>query len=243
MISPLPKSGITELPNDIFLLIIAYLSPKDVVTSRQVSRAFYAVFTEADLNRQLLHQHYPRAREVRPCLHKQIPHGVDWSGVFGRVSARYHHLLSGIPTQTERLLLCKSFVAPTWARYYPIAPWQRHLQFEDKIAHFHYPDTLWVYDEGILIFPSFQKQQYILYDLESRVFVPVDINSEIRIVRRIRLKEKVLIVEWCEQEPYHHLNESETVYRHFASAYDLIVDTDSRQWRVVFRWVESQPLS
>jgi len=157
---------ITELPNDIFLLIISYLDPKDCVLSRRVGHKWREAFTNSELCRHML-KSYPRAREVRLSLRGDE---VDWSHVLGRVSARYHFLRAGKPRCIEKLPLGKSFVVPQWryipqtretvmsvlmvdSRHHGVATWQRHLQFEEKTAPFHYPDTLWTYDEGLLVFP------------------------------------------------------------------------------------------
>jgi hypothetical protein len=223
---------ITILPNDIFLLVIAHLSPLDLILNRRVSKTFNAAFTESDLNRHLLLNHYPRVRELRNISN---PNDVDWCKMFAQVAARYHHLKSGKPRCVERLPLGRSFVVPKWARYYPVAPWNRHLQFEEKTATFHYPDTLWTYDDGLLIFPSAKSQRYELYDLYAGKTVEIDFESEGKIVRRIRLKQGLLVVEWCEQEPYHQLNENEMVYRHFATAYDIRQDDETDIWRSRFR--------
>lgn len=228
---------ITDLPIDIFILIALHLSTEDSIVSRRVSKAFYATFTDSSLNRRLLLRHYPRARETRLINNANDQAEVDWALQYENAAARYHHLKTGAPSWIERLPLARSLVAPKWARHYPVAPWQRHLQFEDRSVPFHYPDTLWAYDDGILIIPSAQMQQYVLYDLERRSSFQIDIESETKIVRRIRLKEKLLIVEWCEEEPYHQLNENEMVYRHFASAYDITLDVMTGEWALEFRFV------
>jgi len=225
---------ITTLPKDIFLLIIAYLSPKDLILNRRVSNQFHAAFTESDLNRYVLLQHYPRVRELRG-VNQDGYWSVDWTNVFSKVASRYHYLKTGLPRGIERLALGKSFIIPQWARHYPVSPWHRHLQFEEKTAPFHYPDPLWTYDEGILIFPSAQRQRYELYALESGTVHEAELKSEGKIVRRIRLKERVLVVEWCENEAYHQLNENEMVYRHFATAYDVLEDASTRRWSTRFR--------
>jgi hypothetical protein len=224
--------NIAALPVDVFLLIAAHLSPADIVLNRRVSKGFYAAFTDSDVCRHVLLQHYPRAREVRNAAHDG---SIDWSRVFSKVAARYHHLRAGKPRSVERLALGKSFVVPKWARYYPVSPWHQHLQFEEKAAPFHYPDPLWTYDEGILVFPSAEFQKYILYDLDNGSLAEFDFKPEGKIVRRIRLKEKVLIVEWCEQDAYHQLNENEVVYRHFATAYDLVRNVQAGKWDAIFR--------
>lgn len=224
---------ITSLPNDIFLLIIAHLSPLDLIACRLVSHSFHSAFTDPDLSRHVLLQHYPRARELR-----SSPSSLSWAQTFARVASRYHHLQSGRPRRIEQFALGKSLVVPSWARHYPVAPWQRHLQFEEKSAPFQYADTLWTYDDGLLVFPSAEKQAYVIYDLAAGRFYEVEFGEEGnagKIVRRIRLKDGVLVVEWCEGNAYHQLNENEMVYRHFATAYDVVHDADSREWRVVFR--------
>lgn len=223
---------ITLLPNDIFLIIVAYLSPVDIILCRRVSKPFHAAFTESELNRHVLLNHYPRVRELRNLSNSDE---VDWAQTFAQVAARYHHLKSGKPRSIEKLALGKSFVVPKWARHYPVGIWQRHLQFEEKTAEFHYPDPLWTYDDGLLIFPSAKAQSYQIYDLSARALNGIDFEPEGKIVRRIRLKDKVLVVEWCEQEPYHQLNENEMVYRHFATAYDITQD-DVGKWSSKFRY-------
>ncbi|KAL5320586.1 hypothetical protein ACEPPN_011396 [Leptodophora sp. 'Broadleaf-Isolate-01'] len=222
---------ITTLPNDLFRLILEYLSPEELILYRRVSKQFHATLTETDLCRHLLLQLFPRSREVR-CMTSNT--SKDWGHEFLRVATRYHHLRLGTPTDIEKLPLAKSFVLPAWSRNFPVAPWQRHLKFEDKTSPFHYPDTLWTFDAGILIFPSPEAQSYVLYDLGSGTKSSFDLESEKKIVRRIRLKDGVLVVEWCEHEPYHQLNENEMVYRHFATAYD-VKRTDDGNWSVIFR--------
>jgi hypothetical protein len=185
--------NITGLPNDIFLLIIAHLSPSEFILSRRISKSFYAAFTESDLNRHVLQQHYPRVRELKNAISNDDQ--IDWSQVFAKVAARYHHLKAGKPRGNEKLALGKSFVVPKSARYYPVATWQRHLQFEEKTTPFHYPDTLWTYDDGLLIYPSAELERYALYDLSAGLLSAIDFQSESKIVRRIRLKEKVLVAE------------------------------------------------
>ncbi|RDW64765.1 hypothetical protein BP6252_10416 [Coleophoma cylindrospora] len=222
---------ITELPNDIFLLIVTQLSPRDLILGRRVSRQWHAAFTQAELARHVLLLHYPRASEIRSIKSER---DADWACLLAKIAARYHFLKLGRPRSIEKLSLAQSFVRPEWARYHPVAPWKRHLQFEDKTAPFHYPDKLWTFDEGILIFPSAKLQRYALYDLASGVVGDISFQPVGKIVRRIRLKEKVLIVEWCEKDAYHQLNENETVFRHFATAYDLTQD-ESGSWTTHFR--------
>ncbi|KAI0478706.1 hypothetical protein GGR56DRAFT_335618 [Xylariaceae sp. FL0804] len=58
-------SDLTDLPDDIFLLIARRLAPQDCVRCRRVSRAWHAALTRDDVSRMLLWWHFPRCREVR----------------------------------------------------------------------------------------------------------------------------------------------------------------------------------
>lgn len=223
----------TSLPNDVFLLIIAYLSPQDLILSRSVSKSFNSAFTSSDLNRQALLWHYPRSREFR-LLDPTGPN--DWANVFAQVASRYHYLKAGTPREIEKLPLGMSAALPEWSRHRGIAPWNRHLQFEEKSSKFCFADTLWTYDGGVLVFPSAKEASYVVYDLESGVMSKVEFGRDGRIARRMTLKRRVLVVEWCEGEPWHQLNEQEIVYRHFCTTYDLVKDeSEENKWKLAFR--------
>ncbi|KAM3086711.1 hypothetical protein ACMFMF_000652 [Clarireedia jacksonii] len=127
----------------------------------------------------------------------------------------------------HRFKLERSFDDGAWSRNYPVAPWQRYYENCGRKHSFHHEDTLWTYEDGLLVFPSADKKSYVVQDLErlERLFVKFD-----QIVRRIRLRDRVLIVEWCETELSHQLNEDEMVHRHFATAYDLVFDSKAWRW-------------
>ena len=110
---------ITTLPNDLFRLILEYLSPGDLIRSRRVSKQFHAVLTETDLCRHLLLDHFPRSREAKSVT--VLPQ-QDWGHEFLRVATRYHHIRRGESTSVEKLPLAKSFVLPAWSRNFPVAP-------------------------------------------------------------------------------------------------------------------------
>lgn len=246
----MPSSmDLVSLPTDVFLLILSYLSPKDHVRCFRVDKRWHKAFADDECCRRSLLQHYPRAREVRARLQPGLssratssPHeycdflaAQSWRNIFTVVATRYHFLTHGQPRCVQKLPLQRSLVKPSWSRYHGISPWQKYLQFEDKRAPFHYPDSLWTYNDGLLVFPSATEQKYVLYDLVEGKIDDIPFDSEGKVVRRMRLKDDVLLIEWCEAEPYHMLNESEEVHRHFATAYDLVFDGDSRRWSTTFR--------
>lgn len=63
-----------------------------------------------------------------------------------------------------------------------------------------------------------------LLDLETRrtYEVPFPHDENERLVRRVRLHDGVLAVEWCEREAYHQLNDRERCHRHFVTAFDVV---------------------
>jgi len=226
--------SITSFPSDIFLLITAYLSPSDLIFCRRLCKEFRIAFTEPDLCRHALRCHFPRARETRETRERLDDGSIDWSDLFAKVASRYYYLKAGKPMSSERLSLARSLVAPTWSRYYPVATWDQHLSFEGRFAPFHYTDPLWTYENGILIFPCATSQSYVLYELVTRTSKKINFVPEGKVVRRIRLKDSVLVVEWCETEPY-KANLQNLCHRYFGTAYDLGYDNASNGWNIVFR--------
>jgi hypothetical protein len=220
---------ISALPNDIFFLIVSHLAPQDLVLCRRVSQSWLKAFTESDLNRHLLKSLFPLSREARNLDSNgdENDDENDWPWIFSAVAARYYYLRKGQARRMHRFKLAKSLDEPAWSRNYPVAPWQRYLEIRGTKHSFHYEDTLWTYEDGLLVFPCAEKKSYIVLDLErcERLFVKFD-----QIVRRIRLKDRVLVVEWCETDLSHQINEDETVHRHFATAYDLVFDSEADHW-------------
>jgi hypothetical protein len=217
---------ITKFPNDLFDLVVSYLQPKDCIRCRRVARRWHAAFTNPQVNRYVLQNHFPRAREIRDVLSPpyDIQTSVNWPNLLSNVAARYDNLLSGTPQSIEKHVIGNLAFSSPWPRHRTVGVWQRYLQFEEKTAPFHYLDTLWTYDLGLLVYPSTERQDYMLYDLSARTFHAILFDPTGKFIRRIRLSNRVLVIEWCEDEPYHQLNESEFVHRHFATAWDIVLD-------------------
>ncbi|KAG6362024.1 hypothetical protein INS49_010253 [Diaporthe citri] len=160
----------------------------------------------------------------------------DWTATFATVARRYHHLRTATPWTTEAIKLGSTEQGPS-RMFYPVAIWDRFLRLDDKTAPFHYPDPAWSYsqDDGLLVYHSAAHEDtagveeqtascpWRLRDLETgqEVVVPFP-QGEDRIVRRVRLCDRVLILEWCEREAYHQLNDREECHRHFVTALDVV---------------------
>ncbi|KAK5091814.1 hypothetical protein LTR70_006344 [Exophiala xenobiotica] len=107
--------------------------------------------------------------------------------------------------------------------------------------------TLWSYDDGLLVFAPARNEEekrwtveetshvgserktgvlhedrcLVVLNLESdaQTEVPFDVHG--KIIRNLRLKERVLIVEWAERDAFHDLNMVDRVHRHFATAFRI----------------------
>lgn len=168
---------------------------------------------------------------------EDVPRPPDWTVTFANVARRYHHLRTATPWTVEAIKLGSTEQGPS-RMFYPVAIWDRFLRLDDKTAPFHYPDPAWSYsqDDGLLVYHSAAAhgeaagadQQagascpWRLRDLETgrEAVVPFP-QGEDRIVRRVRLCDRALVLEWCEREAYHQLNDREECHRHFVTVFDV----------------------
>lgn len=207
---------LVEFPNDLFLLVISYLSPEDSVICRRVSRTWNQAFSSENVAWSLMRLHFPRSWEMR--MAARSPQRTDWTSVYSKVARRYHYLRAAKPRITETIKVAQE--DKTTQLHRGVAPWNRVLQFNDYTAPFAHRDATWCMDDGLLIYPD-TDGRYLAYDLETQQRSTIAFDVSDKTVRRIRLACGVLIIEWCEREPYHQLNDRETVYRHFATAFDV----------------------
>jgi hypothetical protein len=168
---------ITELPHDIFLLVISFLAPRLCVRCRAVNRRWRAAFTTQAGSLLLLRWNFPRCRELRlaaaataattlpswPTLSRNLKAELveaaeqprDWSSTFADVARRYFHLNKGQARVVEKLELAHSQGGSVFS-FYGVAPWNRFLRLNEKTSNFHYPDPVWWYsqEDGVLVYPS-----------------------------------------------------------------------------------------
>lgn len=165
----------------------------------------------------------------------------DWTVTFANVARRYHHLRTATPWTVEAIKLGSTEQGPS-RMFYPVGLWDRFLRLDDKRAPFHYPDPAWSYsqDDGLLVYHSAANEvggggdektasnPWRLRDLETghEVVVPFPQGQD-RIVRRVRLCDRVLVLEWCEREAYHQLNDREECHRHFVTVLDVVRARDA----------------
>ncbi|KAK4230476.1 hypothetical protein QBC38DRAFT_452112 [Podospora fimiseda] len=192
---------ITELPHDLFLIIISYLPPPTCVRCRSVSRRWHAAFTDEDIALLLLRWNFPRCRELRlataaASLLSATPHSAvalpnnlkeelqhvtqeprtPWSGTFADVARRYHNLNQAKCRDAEKLEMatCDREHGSSFS-FWGVAPWNRYLRLNEKTSNFHYPDPQWWYsqEDGVLVYPAASAQQHS----EGYVYHVVDLSS------------------------------------------------------------------
>lgn len=252
-------SDLTDLPTDVFLIVANFLDARDIVRCRSVSKRWHREFNDGPFLRDILVRDYSRAREVCSLLTKEsseleLPQNknsdevsISWKNTFDKVVARYFALKSGTPWSSTKLKLHLPLKDP-WANHtlignqYPIGRWSRYvapgltlpLRTRDLQEECHVPtdleETEWTYDAGLLAYYDLDVHAYVLLDIESNTTSIVPFSVKDQVVRRLRLKHSLLIVEWAERCPYHKLNEDEDVHRHFATAYDVLPAPKTFPW-------------
>lgn len=231
----------SSLPRDIFWIILRYLDPRDVVCCRRVSRSWSEAFGNPDNLVPLLKELYPRAREVRELLKDastdesdiRIEDDAGWRKLFDQVAARYDHLARGTFRSVQKYKLCDYFGVSGEREFFQVQPWENHASHLMLRVDCAFSEPFWTYEDGLLVYASADDHCLVLADLneDRRFMIPFIIPG--KVIRRIRLQNKLLVVEWAEPKAFHWLNDSDGVHRHFASSYDITRST--RGWDITFR--------
>ncbi|KAM0332487.1 hypothetical protein ACHAQA_002769 [Verticillium albo-atrum] len=215
--------ALAELPETLFLEILEYLSPSQVVLCRLISRDVYLALGRPDVCRRLLLSLLPHTHEARLLRFLNgdgddaMIHSKDWPAIFVAAARRHHHLTQAKPYFVQELPILKDPAA-----FEEVTPWNRHLRLNEHNAPLHHQDPVWTYgkEEALLVFPTLG-HEYRALDLATGHEYTVPFHIKDKLIRRVRLNEGLLVFEWAEQEAFHQLNEGEMVHRHFATAFDV----------------------
>ena len=261
--------NLPDLPTDLFLIVTRFLDPIDIVRCRFVSKSWYREFIDESFLRDVLVREYGESQDVRALselgLKHMVPSGSDigqfrdiWRRSFDRVIARKRALKSGRPQHVTKRRLRDGLTtllekqSSSQHSHIPVFPWNRYHTLADQHGIGYVSvrieeqmptdllETEWTYDSGLLVYlDMIEIHAYILLDIEQDTMAVVPFDIEDRIVRRIRLKHNLLLLEWAEKEPYHKLNELEEVHRHYVTAFDVRSAKDCfpwlSQWQITFR--------
>ncbi|KAL2798220.1 hypothetical protein BJX66DRAFT_54537 [Aspergillus keveii] len=227
------------LPRELFWMVADFLSPGDIVRCRRVSRLWNEAFGDSANLIPLLKKLFPLASEVRD-LFADPAHTLQdstddqyWRSLFDQVASRYDHLSRGKPRSIQRHKLCEEFGINGDREWFQVQPWDMHASHLMQKVDLPFSEPFWSYDDGLLVYPSADHSCLTLMDMDSdrRFMVPFIITG--KVIRRIRLQQRVLVVEWAEPKAFHWLNDSDGVHRHFASSFD--VTKTSSGWSISFR--------
>ncbi|KAL3492946.1 hypothetical protein BJX62DRAFT_93190 [Aspergillus germanicus] len=227
------------LPRELFWMVADFLSPRDIVRCRRVSRLWNEAFGDSANLIPLLKKLFPLASEVRD-LFADPAHTLQdstdnqyWRSLFDQVASRYDHLSRGKPRSIQRHKLCEEFGINGDREWFQVQPWDMHASHLMQKVDLPFSEPFWSYDDGLLVYPSADHSCLTLMDMDSdrRFMVPFIITG--KVIRRIRLQQRVLVVEWAEPKAFHWLNDSDGVHRHFASSFD--VTKTSSGWSISFR--------
>lgn len=235
--------GLPSLPEELFHLITQHLDATDIVLCRSVSKTWHNVFANPDFLRMVLKTHLSNAREVRRlrcegAFSEPVEStGKDptyWVRTFDRVAARYHALKSGNPHYISKL---SQYIIGTggWpAHHYPIRQWDQvscvSALSANGLFFLEDKEQAWTYDDGLLVYADKGAKCYVLLDIQDNTKTDVPFELQGRCIRRVRLCRQVLLIEWAEDTPYHKLNDTESVHRHFVTAYDVVLVRKSLPW-------------
>lgn len=171
---------VIELPQDLFLQVISYLSPRELIRCRRVCRQWRGALTSDEVSQLLLRWNFPDCREMRlieatgllaldkggfrllaPNFRVEVEtvarEPTRWAATFATVAARYHHLRRARPRSIQKLRMpLIDHPNQDVFRWICVEPWERYLSFNGLQGDFHYPDPIWWYsrEDAVLVYPT-----------------------------------------------------------------------------------------
>ncbi|KAN0077906.1 hypothetical protein V8E54_006210 [Elaphomyces granulatus] len=231
--------GVPFLPRDLFLIILGYLDVEDIIRCRRVSKTWCNAFGEPINLILLLQQRFRHTREVRKLqgggafdhANLLIPENAsEWRKVFDGLAARYYHLARGMPRLVRKLKLCQDQHHGS-TQWYPVQPFNVHASnYWEAMFDLRFPHAFWTYEDGLLVYPDAQHSAILLMDVEADATFMVPFAISDRIIRRLRLQDRLLVIEWAESEPFHWVNDSDQVHRHYATSF--MIERTAEGWKV-----------
>ncbi|KAJ5601103.1 hypothetical protein N7510_010637 [Penicillium lagena] len=240
MTTPTPE--LATLPLDLFWVITSQLSFYDVARCRQVSRSWNEAFCSASILVPLAKRWFlgtPEADEI--IARSSDIDNTECRRLFDQVASRWHRMSIQKPRSLQKYQLCDDFGSNGEREWFPIPPWESHASHFSDLVDRPFGEAMWTCADHLLVYPSAHHQCLVLMDLETdrHFMVPFIVHG--KVVRRVRLQNQVLVVEWAEPQAFHWLNDSDGVHRHFASSFDVTRNSDDgwsivprNEWKIMF---------
>ncbi|KAI0206185.1 hypothetical protein F4808DRAFT_406348 [Astrocystis sublimbata] len=200
--------NLVDLPHDIFILIVHYLSPTDCTRCWRVCNSWNSTFRSDVVCEFIMKQHFPRVREMRNAGGSS---DCQWVQIFAEVARRYFRLRSARPRRLQKIDIARQ--TPLETTFEANEPWIRFQSLGNYQAIFRYRDLTWCMDDGLLIYRE-RAQGYAVHDLETGRRLSVPFDGTQKTVSCLRLTQGTLLVEWF--KPNIHGER-----QHYATAFDL----------------------
>ena len=231
------RPNLGTLPPEILLLISRHLDAQDIYNCQRTCQQWRRAFGSPVLLKDTLIRRYHQAREVRNLVAMGAPDSVEtWAATFERVHTRYAALKLGKYRSQRKINLDvrkgPHFTPTLFTNQCPVSHWEREfgVPFEyrsrrarrEKRQPSEAREPFWSYDAGLLVHVDQGLSAYVVLHIESDTSATIPFDRSDRVVRRVRLKNNVVVFEWAESQPYHQLNPMEEVHRHFVTAFDVV---------------------
>lgn len=236
------KGDMAYLPQEIFQMIIQYLQPVDLVRCRRVSSAWNRAFTNPVSLVQVLKDNFSLAKEVRelfrdikgPVPYESLytDHSTKWRDIFDIVTERYYRLAHGIPRSMRKFDLQKETVGSDY-QFFSVPAWDNHSSHSGDRIDMLFEHAFWTYEEVLVVYPDERERCLVLLDVATEEKFMVPFVTTDKVIRRLRLHDRLLVIEWAESEAFHWLNDRDSVHRHFATSFE--VNVAGQGWDIVFR--------
>ena len=172
---------VVQLPTELVLHVMGYLTPREVLRCRRVCRRWRDTFAGQEVSRMLLHNHFPHCRELglakaaslleferrglrldmAPNFRVEVEiiarDGPNFAAAFAAAAERYHNLRLTQPRSVEKIEMARAAdLDQRVFRWKAFAPWRRYLLFNSIEAPFHHADPMWWYsrEDGALVYPT-----------------------------------------------------------------------------------------
>ena len=245
---------VSTLPPEILEIVCEHLHPFDVLKCWAVTRQWNRCFKNHVPLKKLLLRYFGSARQLHQIQQSEIKQKKtsprEYIMLFQRVVSHYYRLQEGRPQFITSILKKPNEYSPIEGDIhfvYPVVPWHRWVQATEHAGRYDFPEPDWTYDDGLLVYFDACSKDYEVLDLTSGKSMPVGFRSRTAgmgqiIVRRLRLADKVLVIEFAKPADGEGLTTASS-YRQFVVVYDLVPlsyhegEARCSEWAILLRCI------
>ncbi|KAJ6037342.1 hypothetical protein N7540_001621 [Penicillium herquei] len=224
------------LPQDIFWLILDYLTPEDLIRCRRVSLLWNVAFSNPPFLARMLKLHFPwtdeaQSLEIAGALQLTVD---DVRRLHDKAAARYYRLQNGNPSSIRKVSMCNAIGDSGQHAWLRVPPWEKHTSHLQNMIHRHFPEALWSHEDGLLVYPNKQHHFVAMMDVRKDQTYLVPFLMAGKVIRRIRLHLQLLVIEWAQESSLYRSDQRGRVHGHFASSFDIVRKLNG-SWSIIPR--------